>query len=61
MKTRGKYGSPPWGQNFEGIRVLMMGIDKTKGLYYAATISIPLKFLGYSGNLWQKKKSEKKK
>ena len=50
MKTRGKYGSPPWGQNFEGIRVLMMGIDKTKGLYYAGTISIPLEFLGYSGN-----------
>jgi len=50
MRTRGKYESPPWGQNFEGIRVLMMGIDKTKGQYYTTTIRIPPMFSRYSGN-----------
>ena len=40
----------PWGGDFEGIKVLMKGIDKTKAQYYATTNIILPHLLGYSGN-----------
>ena len=50
MKTRGKYESPPWEGDFEGTRVLMVGIDKTKAQYYVTMNIILPNLLGYSGN-----------